>query len=116
MTAAARLRHLEHMVQVLKAQVRREESGGADVPASSSTDTTGVSPMPPSPSVRSISQETQSNAASTTDHPAAKGTVGAMADQTRYVEVIHWEAVLDEVGTHGVCLRISSTPNLVLPR
>ncbi|KAJ4398816.1 hypothetical protein N0V85_006187 [Neurospora sp. IMI 360204] len=88
MTEAARLRHLEHMVQVLKAQMRREESGGADVPASSSA----ISPVPPSPSV----QETQPDAESTAP---AKGTAGAMADQTRYVEVIHWEAVLDEITT-----------------
>ncbi|KAK3953822.1 hypothetical protein QBC32DRAFT_386472 [Pseudoneurospora amorphoporcata] len=90
MTAAARLRHLEHMVQVLKAQVRREESGGTDVPASSR----GISPAPPSPSVGSMSQETEPDAEST-----AKGTAGAMADPTRYVEVIHWEAVLDEITT-----------------
>ncbi|KAH7635435.1 hypothetical protein B0T09DRAFT_317232 [Sordaria sp. MPI-SDFR-AT-0083] len=90
MTAAARLRHLEHMVQVLKAQMRREESVGADVPASSR----GISPVPPSPSVGSMSQETQPDAGS-----MAKGTAGAMADPSRYVEVIHWEAVLDEITT-----------------
>lgn len=96
MTAAARLRHLEHMVQVLKAQMRREESVGADVPASSR----GISPVPPSPSVGSMSQETQPDAGS-----MAKGTAGAMADPSRYVEVIHWEAVLDEVGIRGLCSR-----------
>ncbi|KAK3503244.1 hypothetical protein B0T13DRAFT_486167 [Neurospora crassa] len=92
MTAAARLRHLEHMVQVLKAQMRREEGGGgggADVPVSSSR---AISPVPPSPSAQDTQPDAESRAPS-------KGTAGAMADQTRYVEVIHWEAVYDELTT-----------------
>ena len=99
MTTAARIRHLEHMVQVLKAQMRREESGGnnADVSASSR----GATPVPQCPSVGSISQDTQSDIHSTGNRLPA----GAMADQTRYVEVIHWEAVYDEVGIHGICKR-----------
>lgn len=108
MTAAARLRHLEHMVQVLKAQMRREESAGTDATASSR----GISPVPSSLSSGALSQETQPDAESTA---TTKGTAGAMADQTRYVESLHWEAVLDEVGISGLCLGNVSALTLPYP-
>ena len=77
----ARLRHLEHLVQVLKSQRR-------DNPEANST--ANSNPLNPEPAED--------------DEPPLQcerlnETAGHMVDESRYVHSTNWEAILDDVRT-----------------
>lgn len=88
LTLQGRLRHLEHLVSVLKSQKREAggdtQAGSGDGPLHPADDPN----LPPRPST------------SDPRYSTAVDTAGSLVGNSRYVDSANWEAILEDVGTH----------------
>ena len=77
----SRIRHLEHLVQVLKSQRR---------------DTTDTSTQDPQPTLRAKAEEDEDKI------PCLRfrETVGNLINDLRYVDGANWETILEDVSTY----------------